>query len=382
MVDDAGDKPRRRSFGEDLAMAVEIPVQLEGAIAAAVAGCLEFELGGRGLLLSADQLAAAEAAAAREGARLAASVMQRCYPVGGEDGAIEFESGRTAARLAGALAFGAVAARVLAPRAGRGADAVELCAVFNLGIGLVDSLCDEAGSVGGALLDLLRGVDLVEVAEWPRPRGWLRAQAPVSVTRDDAAAFTVEIVETFFELLSSVWPGEVWAPYRRRIGAQLEGALEAERCSFLGTVAETAPARLIECSRLTSVMPFQIIESLAAGDHAPGDGRAGVLLGEALWRIDDLIDLCEDVRSGALNGVVLAAADERARAGAERGRVAVLESMLTSAHLADTAAEAAERLLAGLVLAGDGRAPVPGQSVSSFLAFVQRYAGLGPAEPS
>jgi hypothetical protein len=370
------------AFGEDLAMALEIPAPIEGAIAAAVAACLESELGRRGLLLAADELAVAEAAATREGARLAASVMERCYPVSGEDGGIEFESGRTAARLAGALAFGAVAARVLAARARRGPDAVELCAVFNLGIGLVDSLCDGAGSVGGAVLDLLHRVDLVEVAERPRQRGWLRAEASVSVTRDEAATFTVDIVETFFELLYSVWPGEVWAPCRRRIGTQLEGALEAERCSFLATVAETAPIRLIECSRLTSVMPFQIIESLAAGDHAPGERRAGVLLGEALWRIDDLVDLCEDVRSGALNGVVLAAAAERAPAGAEREQVAVLESLLTSAHLADTAAQAAERLLAGLVLAGDGRAPMSCQSVRSFLAFIQRYAGLGPAELS
>jgi hypothetical protein len=324
----------------------------------------------------------AEAEGAREGARLAASVLERCYPSSRHGGAIEFESDRAAARLAAALAFGAVTARVLAPGAPRAPDAVELCAVFNLGIGLVDSVCDGAPSIGGALLDLLDEVDLVEVAGEPRARGWLRATASPTLARDETASFTVDIVETFFELLHLLRPGTVWLQYRRRIGTQLERALEAERCSFGGAAAGIAPEGLVECSRLTSVMPFQIIENLASGNHAAPERSAGTLLGEALWRIDDLVDLCQDARSGALNAVLVAATVERARARAESDPVAVVASMLDSTHVGEAAVEAAERLQTGLRLAGGGRAATRAQPVRSFLAFIQRYAGLGPAQPS
>jgi hypothetical protein len=56
--------------------------------------------------------------------------------------------------------------------------------------------------------------------------------------------------------------------------------------------------------------------------------------------------------------------------------------MLDSTHVGEAAVEAAERLQTGLRLAGGGRAATHAQPVRSFLAFIQRYAGLGPAQPS
>jgi hypothetical protein len=353
---------------------VEIPARIEQSVSDAVAHYLETELGDRGLLVTADGLAAAEAEAGHRGAHLRTCVMHQCYPMTRQDsGAVEFESEHTAARLDAALAFGAVTARVLAKRhVERFAGSVELlCAMFNLGIGLVDGLCDDRAETGGVLFELVEGPDLAKAAEEARARGWLRSRLPPALVEDPTVAFTTDIIEAFFETLHAVYPDDGWLHQRRRVGTQLGAALEAERQSVIESADQTAREDLIECSRLTSVLPFQIIETLAGGDHAPGP-TAGTRLGEAMWRIDDLVDLCQDARRGSLNGVLLAAATGAGRPG-ERDLLAALERLLDSTDIACAAAEGAERLLAGLQLAGDDH-----QGTASFLHFIQRYAGIGP----
>ena len=363
---------------------MEIPASIEQAIGDAVARRLETALGDRGLLLTVDGLRAAEAEAALCGVRLRTRLIHQCYPVsrqGNEALAIEFESERVAARLDGALAFGAATARVLvADRRDREqhAGAAELlCATFNLGIGLVDSLCDEDAETGGALLELVRAQELAGTAEEPRGRGWLRATLPPALAGDPTAAFTVDVIEAFFETLHAVYPGDAWLPLRRGVGAQLEAALEAERRSVLPPADSASREQLVEWSRLTSVLPFRIIETLAGGDHAATEPTAGTQLGEAMWRIDDLVDLCRDARSGSLNGVLLAAAPAAGRPG-ERDPLAALERVLASADIAGAAIEAAERLLAGLQPAGGGDTAAG----RLFLFFVQRYAGIPPRQAS
>jgi hypothetical protein len=133
---------------------VEIPEQLALAVDEAVGRTLRAELDARGLLLTQTDAAAASAAAAQSGAALLRRAIMQCYPgrvlaqpVRPGEPAVEiaFDDDHTAARIAAALAFGASTARLLvAPRpAGRAEAAGQvdlLCAVFNLGIGLVDGL--------------------------------------------------------------------------------------------------------------------------------------------------------------------------------------------------------------------------------------------------
>jgi hypothetical protein len=348
---------------------VDTPASIEEALSETVIRRLETALGDRGLLLSADELTAAEADAAQQGSRLLAVVLDRCYPEYRHAGAtFEFDSDGAAARLTAALEFGAVTARVLAP--GELGGSVELlCAIFNLGIGLVDGICDDDAETGGAVLELVQRQDLVQAAEGPRPRGWLRDTLPTTLAEDHAVAFTVDIIEVFFETLHAVYPDDAWLHLRRRVGAQLRAALEAERESVAGAAGRTGRERLIECSRLTSVLPFQIIEALAGGDHPDTEPTPGTLLGEAMWWIDDLVDLGQDARSGALNGVLLTAT--------EGGGIAALERLLDSTEVTDAAGRAAESLLAGLRLAGGGPATAQPSS-TSFLYFIQRYAGIAP----
>lgn len=342
---------------------LQIPPHIEQAVTDAVDGALETELGRRGLLLTAAELTAAAADAAHDGAQLLTAVLHRCYPIMQGSGAftLEFEDDGAAARIETALAFGAAAARVVAREVADGAEL--LCAMFNLGIGLIDGLCDDEPRTGTALLDLLLGQDLAGAAERPRPRGWVRAAAPQRLVESPAPAFAVDVVEAFFETLHASYPQAAGLQLRNRVGAQLGAALHAERRSVTSSTEQTAREQLIEASRLTSVLPFEIIETLAAGEEAGRNHRAGTLLGEAMWKIDDLVDICEDARSGALNALLVATGETDDDVGAG------LERMLSSPDLAEAASRAAENLHAALQPAGTERS-------RAFLSFVQRYAGI------
>lgn len=338
-----------------MVLPTDIPTRAE------VARLLETELAARGLLLGDERLAAAEAGAAERGARLLPRVVEACYPAVREGATAELDlgGGSDTARLAGALAFGAVTARVLAPEVDDGVELV--CAIFNLCVGLVDALSDHAPELGSVFLDLLRERDLCDAAREPRPRGWLQPQLPPQLATDATASFTAVLLESFFETLHAVYPQRRGAEIRRAVGAALLAGLDAERHSVAGDVG-AGRQELVDVSRLTSVIPFRIVEMLAAGDGGgPREASAGERLGEAMWRIDDLVDLGADARSGALNAILLRAESDT-----------VLERLLPS-----VAFEAVESLDAGLALAAPS-----GDRADAFLGFVQRYAGIEPRPPS
>ena len=111
------------------------------------------------------------------------------------------------------------------------------------------------------------------------------------------------------------------------------------------------------------MLPFEIVGTLTEDDHAASAAR---FLGEAMWRIDDLVDLCDDARTGALNAILLAATvTDRAE----------LERLLASDHIARAAAQAGDSLLRGVESAGGH---VGTGSADVFLQFIARYAGIVP----
>ena len=350
---------------------------------------LQTELAARNLLLTADALRNARAETAQNGQALLAELITSCYGIGPQNGvavALQFESEEARAHIQAALAFGAAAAIVLAPVNGDAGEDLRrtelLCAIFNLGIGLVDSLCDEDSEIGLALLGFLNGDTLMACAESPRRRGWLRKALPATLAGNAAVTFAADLIELFFEELHAVFPGERSLRQRRGVGRQLAAALMAERDSVCwskmagGEIA--GRERLLESSRLTSVLPLQIIESLACGTIATEEVSAGTLLGEALWRIDDLVDLCQDARSGALNSLLLRAMDDAPEIAHDP--ITALGRLLKSTDIAQAATEAAQCLAAGFKLIDSQ--PAHPSTVAAFLQFIQSYAGVAPAEES
>ncbi|MET8545640.1 hypothetical protein ABZW03_34140 [Kitasatospora sp. NPDC004799] len=360
---------------------MEIPEHVRRAVELAVHRGLRSELDARGLLLTPEALASATAEAARSGAALLQRVVEHCYP-DGPAGArrVEYDDDRAARRIGLGLAFGAVTAGLLAPpRADRGRAAATglACAVLNLGVGLIDSLCDGAQPLGLELLRRIRSLDLAGIGRSPWPAGRLRSALPAPLVADPTVAFAARLVEAFVDLLHTSHPAEEDAPLRDRVGALLEQASAAERLSVELPDGSATRDRLIACSRSTSVLPFQIIEHLATGLPALPAPTAGTLLGEAMWRIDDLVDLAQDAAGGALNSVLLATADAP-RSAPTRDGTAALERVLASGVIAPTAAEAAKYLEAGLTAASGGSGTRADRS--AFLAFIHRYAGISSGD--
>jgi hypothetical protein len=366
-----------------------IPAAIERAIGGSVARHLRGELNARGLLLPPGRLGIAESEAALLGGRLLTLLVRQCYPIGDqrdEDITIEFEREHDASRVNHALAFGAATAAVLQPRrreCERQERSVELlCAIFNLGIGLVDGLCDGEPDAGGRLLLLFHGRDLLDAAEEMPARGWLREKLAPLLDVDFGLSFTVDVIEAFFRTLHAAYPGDEYLALRRHVGTQLTAALKAERESVGAWPAGDRREQRIECSRRTSVLPFEILQTLAGSDdlHAAHDNpSAGRLLGEAMWRIDDLVDLCQDARSGALNACLLTAGGDPGRPEADLSSLAALEQMLHSTDIATVAADAADCLMGGLRLT---RGDCPTAEHLSFLHYIQRYAAITYDETS
>ncbi len=326
----------------------------------------------RGLLCGAAELEESDAHDNEHATDLLKRAVPLWYPeLDGRVGvAVDFGDAHTSARAGGALAFGAVAATLMAPaHAAVSGPATMACGHFNLGVGLVDGLCDSDPPAGTLLLDIVESGDLQGATERPQARGWLLAALPRRLATHPSLSFTLRVIEAFLELVHLVFPDERTGPVRSQIGVLLAEALVAERQSLNWASLPSVPAAL-ESSRRTSVWPFRVIELVATGDPDRPEPSPGVLLGEAMWRIDDLVDLTDDAETGSLNALLVS----EPAGGA--GRVpldAALRSVVRSGAVEAAAQRAADDLAAGLRASQAARRPL---TRNAFLAFVQRYAGL------
>jgi hypothetical protein len=269
---------------------------------------------------------------------LLARALALCYPefdLSSQRVDVVFESVEERGRIEQALLFGWATADVLAPTATDHRRPL-LCAMFNLGIGMIDSLCDNDPLRGAALLEFVQSLDVEAAASGEWREGKMLASLSAGAARDPTLAFTARVIDAFFSLLNATYA----PPVRKEIGRLLAKAFAAEQRSVTRSTA--VRAELLEASRDTSVLPFRIMATLVGVDIG-----AATQLGEALWRIDDLIDLELDARSGALNSLLL-------------------DGLPDSARIESVAREAVDHLQAGLG-SGDN---------SHFLSFVRRYAQI------
>jgi hypothetical protein len=344
---------------------------LERVIRESVIRCLSIEFGERGLLLTANQITTAQADAARDGARLWTLVAHGRGPVTISDGTtLGFEVLReaNASRLDASLAFGAAVAALLTPDPPVRAAVETLCAIFNLGAGVVDGVCDRDPAAGVRLLEVAQAA-IADAVSTRCHSDWLQARIPRELSNDLLIGFAAAVVEALVDAVHAAYPQDGVA--RRRVGRALEAALEVEYRSIGWSTMNAPLAQLTDWSRMTSVLPFQIINLIVGGEPIE-EPSAATLLGEAAWLIDDLVDLLQDARTGALNAVLLAPVGRAGLPNWPASRPEILEALVGSDDLADAAARAAECLASGLQLAGTGRQ----QSARSFIHFLQRYAGI------
>lgn len=352
---------------------MDIPQELRTAIVGLVQDSLRAKLDARGLLLTEASVSTATAETERSGKALLRDLLNQLYPAarpGAATSTIEFGTPEVAQRIERALSFGAVTSRLLA-RGGEPDVSLDLlCGTFNLGVGLVDGICDSSPVVGRRLLQHIQTADVLAAARGQQTEGGVLAGLPAPLASDPTVAFAGRVIDGFFEQLHSRHPDGQNDQMRRTVGSLMARALKAESQSICGTPAAADTVQLVESSRGTSVLPFQIIEHLSTAGAELPPKTAGTLVGEAMWKIDDLVDLVEDAATGSLNAVLLPTARQRS-VDSRRGGLA---TVLTSGIIPRTAAQAVQSLEAG-VSAASGMGTVGGAR-DAFLLFVQRYAGI------
>jgi hypothetical protein len=203
--------------------------------------------------------------------------------------------------------IGIVLADLLEVRSRQRAASVDWCARFNLGISLVDWLCDEAK------------LPLKDIAALPafaqlngRPPGGAALAHPAARFLDDlSASLLAELTRDAGPPRRGEPASALWPSLRRLMRAELAAAQP-------GFFDPAQPVAKLPLLRLKSVEPFRIMaERTVLTDAAEARVRiarhVGRAIGECVWLADDADDLWRDLdaRSGNRFVAEAAAADAR-----------------------------------------------------------------------
>jgi hypothetical protein len=204
---------------------------------------------------------------------------------------------------------GTACARLLGVRGQAARSSVDWCARFNLGISLVDWLCDEAeareevaGLPAFALLAGRRSASRVPVRAEARYLDALAHDLLAELARDAGPPAAGEP-------RSALWPS-----LRRMLRAELASAKP-------GLPSPAGLDAALSQLRLTSVEPFRVMaeRTLLAQGRRPSRSRIaaarrlGRAIGECVWLVDDAADFWHDLGAGRGNRFVIEAiaADDR-----------------------------------------------------------------------
>ncbi len=182
---------------------------------------------------------------------------------------------------------------------------IDWCARFNLGISLIDWLCDEAGVPARDIAKLPSLAPLSRRRTAVRPRG-----DPVISFLDELAADLLQ------ELVREAGPPRRGEP-RSAVWPSLRRLLRAELAAADPDFFDPAhPRAALPVLRLKSVEPFRIMaeRTVSRADEAPSASRVsdarqiGRAIGECIWLADDADDLWRDLDAGCGNLFVAEAA--------------------------------------------------------------------------
>ena len=197
--------------------------------------------------------------------------------------------------------------------------AAVLGAVFNTGIALFDYLVDES-SLGGALFDAVNP-DIVGGLLDPASGAQAELARAGRLATDPRLRLLLAIVGAF-ATLSQRLVGSGGNHAAGRDLSQLVAALfHAERAVSVGRAARANPGDLLPALETKSALPSLTLLHIAMiGSSAPSPlttraRQAAAALGHVLWRVDDLVDLLTDCRTGSPSALLQAVAEQVAARG-------------------------------------------------------------------
>ena len=262
---------------------------------------------------------------------------------------------RFRAKTPSALAFGWDISTGMQAVAGHSTrlDMAEASAVFNFGISIFDLLHDTQADMTGDFATYFDGHVLSRLHSEP--------YFAIELT-EIAAGSDVPEIRLILQVIAAV--------YRKfhalgignfgEVADLLSAAYEAEMKSAAPADGQCA-VELTRTARTKSTLPFAIIGTIG-GAGAGTDGQCPMpdevaeCIGTIFWRIDDLADIVSDVRSGALNSLLVEA---RGEAGADISLT--LTRLLDDRSIETAAAEVRDALLqARSVVEACGDGPAKG----------------------
>jgi hypothetical protein len=225
------------------------------------------------------------------------------------------------------LAFGFSMTSGLYKMAGAGGrrcdDAASLGGLFNLGISLMDTLCDSVPESSGALRKTL-DADMLQRMTRDGPK---EIRGIVDGIADDDMRVVMKIVCGFFDRLPRsnrqysnrlvVMEKELLAAYSAELSSTDASRSSTGRCE-----------EMVRISERKSMAPFRVISEVVRlhlptrneSDWRDRIRRAARYLGRIFWHVDDLVDVVNDCRWAAVNSV-LARSGVDVRWGPEAAKV-------------------------------------------------------------
>jgi hypothetical protein len=200
-------------------------------------------------------------------------------------------------------------------------EAAVLGGAFNLAITLIDYLVDELG-LGTRVFGLLSKQMVYGMFSAPR-----QAQQKLAETANGGASLPEQFLfgllayccASGFQLVSKTGNQDAWEDLGRIVGQLL--IAEAEVASVTWPTRAEA-RRLLPSVEAKSCLPSvatlhiaRLAYSAAASKLSDEMLAAATQLGNVVWRIDDLVDLLKDLRTGTPNSVLLGLADRLADEG-------------------------------------------------------------------
>lgn len=223
----------------------------------------------------------------------------------------------------------------------RGIDAVaDVGACFNLGISLIDLVLDESAfkSTAETVISILAEYNVKKLLE---PRHW-------AAFDDQLVRVPLGDARVLLRIVSAVYKGMAQLDFtpdsREELGALLEDAFRAE-------IASTRPGMRSKAQQEKSILPFQVMACIARSTGTADESRAtrhremARQLGGAIALLDDLCDLVDDLRAGAINSIAGRPAKARpGSASVDTEERAGVDAFFTVPQTVDDSAGAASAL--------------------------------------
>lgn len=183
----------------------------------------------------------------------------------------------------------------------------EACGLFNFGISVFDLLQDTQPELVPGFNSCFDHDVLRRLNSDPASHSALRETA--SSCEEPEIRLLLQIIAAVYERLNALAvdsPEGAFETLTSRLAAAYTAEMKSSSCEL-----QTATGQ-IEISREKSTLPFLIIDSICSL-RSGGDDRRAVRdalttdIGIAFWLTDDLVDVIGDVRSGALNSLLVRA---------------------------------------------------------------------------